>query len=326
MNQIAVRLALVLAGILAGFLSACNHVQAEAQPQSMPISAPGGLAGTYLAAPHKDKPAQVLILAGSGPTDRDGNGPLGLKSDAYKLLAQGLSAAGIASTRVDKRGMFGSAAGAVDANSVFIGQLAQDAHLWAKEIRAKTGAPCVWLLGHSEGGLVALQAAQDPTDICGIILVASPGRKASDILREQLRANPANAAILADALKTIDALEANQNVDVGPLHPALQGLFATAIQGFWKSMFQVNPTALIANYAGPVLIVQGTTDLQVTLTDARALAAAQSRATLFEVEGVNHILKRASSDRAENLATYNKPELPVAPEIIAKIASFINRT
>jgi uncharacterized protein len=301
-------------------LVSCSHVQ----PDSIVIAAPPGLAGTYLAPPNKKMPAQVLILAGSGPTDRDGNGPLGLKSDTYRLLAEGLSGSGIASTRVDKRGLFGSAAGAVDANSVFIPQLAQDAHLWAKEIRAKTGAPCVWLLGHSEGGLVALQAAQDPSDICGIILVASPGRKAGDVLREQLEANPANAPILNDALKTITALEANQSGDVAPLHPALQGLFAPALQGFWKSLFQINPTALISSYDGPVMIVQGTTDLQVTLTDARALKAAAPRATLLEAQGVNHVLKRASLDRAENLATYNKPELPVAPEVIAKIASFIN--
>jgi uncharacterized protein len=319
MKQASFRPSLILALLVAS----CSYLQTEVQNETTAMTATGGLAGTYLAPAHKKVSAQVLILAGSGPTDRDGNGPLGLKSDAYKLLAEGLSAAGVASTRVDKRGMFGSAAGAADANSVFISQLAQDAHLWAKEIKAKTGVPCVWLLGHSEGGLVALQAAQDPTDICGIILVASPGRKASDVLREQLRANPANAPILADALKTIDALEANKSVDVGALHPALQGLFAPAIQGFWRSIFQVNPTALIANYSGPVLIVQGTTDLQVSPMDGRALAAAQPRATLFEAEGVNHVLKRVSSDRAENLATYNKPELPVAPEVIARIASFI---
>jgi uncharacterized protein len=309
-----------LSAALAVLLASCSHVQ----PETMTLTAPGGLAGTYFSPANKSMPAQVLILAGSGPTDRDGNGPLGLKSDTYKLLAEGLSAAGVASTRVDKRGMFGSAAGAADANSVFISQLAQDAHLWTKEIKAKTGAPCVWLLGHSEGGLVALQAAQDPSDICGIILVASPGRKAGDVLREQFRANPANTPILADALKAIDTLEASQSVDVGLLHPALQGLFAPAIQGFWKSLLQINPTALIANYAGPVLIVQGTTDLQVTMTDARKLAEAQPRATLFEAQGVNHILKRANLDRAENLGTYNKPDLPVAPEVIARIVSFID--
>jgi uncharacterized protein len=296
---------------------------AALEVRSQDVTAGSSLSGTYLSATSGQVAPQVLILVGSGPTDRDGNGPLGLRSDSYKLLAEGLSAAGIGTTRVDKRGMFASAAGAADANSVYISQLAEDAHLWAKDIKQRTGAPCVWLLGHSEGGLVALQAAQNPTDICGLILVASPGRKAGDVLREQFSANPANAPILPDALASITALEGGQDVDVTKMHPALQNIFAPAIQGFLKSLLKLDPSALIAAYREPILIVQGTTDLQVTMADARVLATAQPRAQLVEIEGMNHVLKSVGSDRGANLATYANPALPITPELVTEIAAFV---
>jgi uncharacterized protein len=127
---------------------------------------------------------------------------------------------GVSTLRADKRGMFGSKAAIADANAVTIADYAADAHNWADALRKRTGAKCVWVLGHSEGGLVALTAGQQPEGICGLILVSTPGRKMSDVIREQLRANPANTLVLDPALKAIDSLEHGQRVDVTgmPLH------------------------------------------------------------------------------------------------------------
>lgn len=301
--------------------------------QSSDVKLTQGLAGTSLSAAQSNLiqsnliqsgPApQALILAGSGPTDRNGNSPLGIAGQSYKLLAEGLSAVGIGTTRVDKRGMFGSAAGAADANSVIIDQLAEDAHLWAKDIKSRTGVTCVWLIGHSEGGLVALKAAQNSEDICGIILVATPGRKIGDVLREQLTSNPANAPILADALSTLTTLEAGRNADVSAMHPAIQGLFAPVVQTFLKALLQINPPQLAANYQGPILILQGTNDLQVTMADANAIKAGQPRAKLVALEGVNHVLKKVVAERGPNLASYQDPSLPIAPEVVTQISDFI---
>jgi uncharacterized protein len=284
----------------------------------------GPLHGTFQNVANNQSATQVLILAGSGPTDRDGNNPLGVKASTYRLLAEGLSRDGIASTRVDKRGMFGSAGGAADANAVFIPQLAADAQSWARQIRQSTGAKCVWLLGHSEGGLVALVAAKDSTDICGLILIATPGRPAGDILREQLKANPANAPLLPDALATLDALEKDQSVDVSHMHPALQGLFSPKVQPFWRSLLKIHPTELLHEYRGPVLIVQGETDLQVSMADALALKEAKPSAELVKIPNMNHVLKTAPSDRASNLATYSDPSLPIPPELLVEISTFID--
>ena len=289
----------------------------------MTIPGPSGpLAGT-LVDPGGKTPA-VLILPGSGPTDRDGNNPLGVTAAPYRLLAEALGARGIATLRIDKRGMFGSKAAIPDPNAVTIAAYAADARSWVDALRRRTGRSCVWVLGHSEGGLIALQAAQRPAGICGVILVSAPGKPLGDTMRAQFRANPANAPILDAALKAIDALEAGRRVDPATLPPPLPMIFPAAVQGFTIDLLAQKPAVLAAALKVPVLVVQGDRDIQIGLDDARALAAAAPHARLAVIPGVNHVLKSvASDDRAANLATYGDPSLPVAPGVVDAIAGFV---
>ncbi|MEI9901587.1 MAG: alpha/beta fold hydrolase [Hyphomicrobium sp.] len=188
------------------------------------------------------------------PTDRDGNNPLGVAASSYRLLAEGLAAHGIASLRFDKRGMFGSRSAIPDANRVTIANYAADVKSWVAKARSPDPAPdCVWVLGHSEGGIVALAAAADP-DICGLVLLATPGRRLGDLLREQLRANPANAHLLEAAFAAISALENGDTVDTAKLDPALAPLFHPAVQGFLRDAMAYDPATLIAAVDKPVLI------------------------------------------------------------------------
>src|SRR6476620_4570229 len=130
---------------------------AAAAVAATPMTVPGpkgGIAGTFVDA-GRGSPV-VLIIPGSGPTDRDGNNPMGVTAAPYRLLAEALATKGVSSLRADKRGMFASKAAIADANAVTIADYAADAHNWIGMLRERTGANCVWLLGHSEGGLVAL--------------------------------------------------------------------------------------------------------------------------------------------------------------------------
>jgi pimeloyl-ACP methyl ester carboxylesterase len=302
-------------------------VSARADSVESYLEAPGPLGplkGTLLQSGTGHAPV-ILIIPGSGPTDRDGNSPLGIKASTYKLLAEGLGKNGISSVRIDKRGMFASAGAVLDGNAVTIADYVSDIHSWVGTIRQKTGVPCVWVLGHSEGALVALATAQNEKDICGLILVSAAGRPMGEVLRRQLQANPANAPLLDQASGAIDTLEAGKSFDVTNLNPALMPLFNPKIQGFLMSEFSYDPAKLVSACKKPVLLVQGERDIQISSDDAELLKAANPGAQLLLLPDANHLLKQVSTDsRGANVATYADPSLPLAPGVIDPIAKFVN--
>ena len=306
----------------AGLVSAAAHARPGDEMRARHDGIAGPLVGTIEGDLSGDRPA-VLIIPGSGPTDRDGNSPLGVNAATYRLLAERLAEREIASVRIDKRGMFASAA-ADDGNAVTVGDYVADIEAWSAAIAERRKGECIWLLGHSEGGLMAMAAAaSDPSPYCGLLLVAAPGRKLSDTLRAQLRANPANAPLLDQADAAIASLESGNAYDTADLHPALQPLFAPQVQRFLMSVFAQDPAQLVRAHDLPILILQGTTDLQIGQEDADILANARPDATLVMLDGVNHVLKEAPEDRAANLATYADPDLPLPDDVVRVIADFL---
>jgi len=302
-------LSLILAAALSG-------------PVSAPVVLPSGpvpLHGTLLT-PEGPTRAAALIIAGSGPTDRDGNSPLGVSASSYRLLAEGLAEQGVATVRTDKRGIGESAyPDMVEADLRFT-DYADDARAWAAETARLTGRPCAWLIGHSEGALVALAAVTGGDDaVCGLVLLSGAGRPVGAVLREQLANAP--EPLRGQALAILAELEAGRPVTEVP--PPLAALFRPSVQPYMISWLPLDPAAMVAAWDGPVMIGQGTTDIQVGLTDARALAAAQPAARLVIWEGVNHLLKVAPADRAANIATYGDPALPLAPGVVGDVAGFI---
>ena len=292
-------------------------------PVSTPVqlaSTPAPLHGTLLT-PEGQTRAAAVILPGSGPTDRDGNsGQFGIRASTYRLLAEGLAERGVASIRIDKRGIGQSAAAGPAEADLRFNAYADDARAWAAEAAAKTGQPCAWLIGHSEGALVALAAAAKGSDkICGLVLLSGAGRPAGVVLREQLAALP--EPLKTRAYEVLSELEAGRTVAAPPAE--LAALFRRSVQPYLISWLALDPAQLAAAYDGPIFIGQGTTDIQVSVADAEAIKAAQPRATLAVWDGVNHVLKTAPADRAANVATYMDPALPLAPGVVEAVAGFV---
>ena len=305
-----------IAGVI-GFVK--NFNDGDIDPEISEIAA-GELRGTMVNARNSDP--LVLIVPGSGPTDRDGNGPM-IRTDAYKLLAEGLIEERIASVRIDKRGMFASA-GAGDPNAVTPDLYVADIHAWIDAIKEARGpdSGCIFLLGHSEGALMSSLAAEGRDDVCGLILIAGMGRKMGDVVRQQLRDNPANAPLLDQALAALAELEAGRRVDTTNMHPALLPLFAPQVQDYLISVINIDPVEAVRRANKQTLIVQGKTDLQVTVDDARLLDKAP-KTKLQLIDGMNHVLKKAPANRAANLATYADSSLPLAPKLVSRIEDFV---
>ena len=283
-------------------------------------SAPAPLRGTLLK-PEGAITATAIIIPGSGPTDRDGNGPLGINNGFLKQLAHGLVRHGIATVRIDKRGIAESRPAGLNEAELTLDTYITDVRDWARLAMEQTGASCVWLIGHSEGALVAQSAAEGAqTPICGQILLSPAGRPAGVVIREQVNAQLPDA-LKADFENAMSELEAGRRVE-NP-HLALQTFFRPSVQPYLISWLKRDPAELAARYSGPIFIGQGTTDIQTTLTDAEALHSAQPRAELKLWEGINHILTEAPADRAANIATYSNPDTKLAPQVVQDVADFI---
>jgi len=292
-------------------------------PTATPVvlpSEPAPLHATLLT-PEGPSRAAAVILPGSGPTDRDGNSPGGLVASSYRLLAEGLAEQGVATVRIDKRGVGQSGSAMIAEHDLTFQTYIDDARAWAAQAARVTGQPCVWLIGHSEGSQIALAAAQDGNpSVCGLVLLAGAGRPAGVILRDQFRAGLPEA-LRAPAFAALDELEAGRTVTNAP--PELAALFRLSVQPYLISWIGLDPTDLIRAYEGPVMIGHGSTDIQVGMVDANALSAARPTAHLVVWEGVNHVLKVAPADRAGNIATYGNPNLPLAPGVVDDVAGFI---
>ena len=284
-------------------------------------SQPGPLVGTLEVPDGPEKGAAVLLLAGSGPTNRNDSQPqAGLQADSLKLIAADLAQHGYTSLRADKRCIGESVLACPGEANLTIQSYAEDAAAWARILRSQPGVRCVVLLGHSEGALVAALAAAK-VQTCGIISVSGVGRPLGDVIISQVRASGAGDVVVEKVTSIMADLRAGR--DVADVPPALAPLFRPSVQPFVRSELAIDPAAVLAAVKAPVLILQGTTDIQVSVEDAQKLAAASPTAKLVLLDGVNHVLKTAPADRAANIATYRDPALPLAPSVMPAILGFL---
>lgn len=257
----------------------------------------------------------ALIIAGSGPTDKDGNNPV-MKNNSLKMLSDDLVAKGIATLRYDKRGIAASAAAGKNEADLRFDDYVSDARGWIAWLRNDARFERVVVIGHSEGSLIGMLAASQAD---AFISLAGAGRRADEVLKEQLNAQPPMARDLA--LPVLDSLSKGKKVD--SVNRMLYALFRPSIQSYLISWFHYDPQAEIAKLKIPVLIVQGDQDIQVSVADAQQLAAADRSAQLVVILGMNHVFKKVEGDRAANIKTYNDPMLPNVPELSQRVVAFI---
>jgi pimeloyl-ACP methyl ester carboxylesterase len=285
------------------------------------------LAGTLDTAAAANAPV-VLIVPGSGPTDRDGNNPMGVRAQPYKLLAASLNQRGITVARIDKRGLGGSKQAGVDGNAVTLEIYAKDVAAWVDTLRKETHAPCVWLLGHSEGSHVAEVAAIDTPHLCGLVLASAPSDPADVLLKTQLHdrlAGTPNAGLLPALDGAIDALKQGRRVDPAGLPPVGQKLFQPAVQGYLIAWFQHDPVSDLRRSHIPALVIGGSHDQQVAPESVAKLAAARPGVSSTVIDGMNHVWKDAPADREGGLKTYADPNLPVVKAFVDRVAAFVSR-
>jgi pimeloyl-ACP methyl ester carboxylesterase len=316
-------IALALAVLLAGQTPASTTTAQLATPT-------GTLAGTLVVPPAAAKVPVVLIIPGSGPTDRDGNTPLiAGKNNSYKMLADALAAEGVASLRYDKRGIGESRTAIGREADMRFDMSVDDAAGWVAQLRGDARFSRVIVAGHSEGSLVGMLAsAKAHAD--AFVSIAGPARRASIVMRDQLRPQLGATPALWEGSETVLAmLEAGSLVTPLPLAirsvPSLASLYRPSVQPYLISWFKYVPSSQLAALTIPVVILQGTTDLQVSVDEAKALKAAKPDAELIVIDGMNHVMKRAPADPAENIAAYGNPDLPIVPDVPKAIIDLARR-
>jgi len=262
----------------------------------------------------------ALIIVGSGPTDRDGNNTMAGTNNSLKYLAEALASHGIASLRFDKRGIGESAEAMTTEADLRFENYIDDAVLWGRELSKNERFGSLIVIGHSEGSLIGMVACRK-LGADGFVSIAGAGYPASEVLLKQLE--PKLPKELFEQSKSIlEQLQRGKLVESPP--PELYVLFRPSVQPYFISWLQYDPAEEIAELQVPALIIQGTTDIQISMGDAERLAAADEGAELVIIEGMNHILKKVSDDLQEQIGSYSDPDLPVIPELVDKITAYIS--
>lgn len=277
------------------------------------------LQGTLLV-PDNASRTVALIIAGSGPTDRNGNNNAGLKTETYRMLADSLAAHGFASLRYDKRGIAASASPDIAEELLSFEDYIDDAVAWAEQLTADPRFDRVVMLGHSEGGLIALAAAKRTDAVCGVATLAGMGEPMDAMLRRQLAEQP--EAIREECYAILDTLKSGRQVASPP--QMLYTLFRPSVQPYLISQLKYDPAEEARTLAKPLMIVQGTTDIQVPLDNAERLAAAAPSARKVIIEGMNHVLKCCDSmSRQAQMFVYINDSIALAPGLTEALVDFI---
>ena len=277
------------------------------------------LYGTLLSKNNSQKLA--IIIAGSGPTDRDGNNPLGVAANSYKMIADELDKQNIATFRYDKRGIGKSVIENMNESDLVFDDYIKDAEKIFDYMKDSLGFKNIYFIGHSEGSLIGIMASQH-TPVKGLISISGAGRPIDEILTEQLSANPKFFQMKNEVASIFSELKNGKKPDSIPA--ALESIFRPSIQPYMISWLKYSPAVEIKKLNCPVLILQGSCDAQIKVEDAENLNSACKKSTLDIIPLMTHTLKNAGAGcKDENNRTYTDASLPLAKELVNDMVNFM---
>ncbi|MBW9172772.1 lysophospholipase [Clostridium estertheticum] len=263
----------------------------------------------------------VLIIAGSGPTNRDGNNTQGLLTDSYKMIAYELAQNGIASVRYDKRGIGESSKAMNCEKDLVFNDFIDDAVNWVQMLHNDKRFSKIAILGHSEGSLIGMVAV-NKVQVDAFISVAGMGYSFYDTLKRQLAAQTKD--VYDECIPIMNELKKGNRVT--DINKDYYSLFRPSVQPYLISLFKYDPAIEIKKLTIPLLIIQGSTDLQVNVADATVLNDSNHNAVLKIINGMNHILKDAPIEQEKNLKTYGNPKLPLSSMFKESLINFMKDT
>ncbi|SDS00459.1 hypothetical protein SAMN04515667_1189 [Formosa sp. Hel1_31_208] len=275
------------------------------------------IGGTLLSPVTNEQPKLAIIIADSGPTDRNGNQNLA-KNGVLKKLAESLSKEGIATFRYDKRIVKQIRNNKVDPNITFDDFIA-DAINVIEYFKTIGSYRDIYIIGHGQGSLVGMLAAKGRAD--GFISLAGAGQSIDEVITSQIaNMDPS----LVEGTKTaFESLKKGKLTNNYP--PALASVFRADVQPFIMTWMQYNPQDIIKSLEIPVLIINGTKDLQVPVEDAELLTKASNRAELQLIEKMNHVLFIIEGDELENSKSYNESYRKISGDLVAAVIQFIEK-
>ncbi|NJW51736.1 alpha/beta hydrolase family protein [Salinimicrobium oceani] len=271
-----------------------------------------------LVTPATDGPVPlVLMLQGSGPTDRNGNQSF-MKNDAFKKLAHALAKEGIATYRYDKR-IFQVQKLGIQEQDMRFDDFVIDAVTAIEHFTSNPQFTKIVVLGHSQGSLVGMLAAKGRAQ--GFISIAGLAQPIDAVLTEQITSQmPGLKENVEQAFSEMRAIGSTSSYN-----PVLESIFRPSVQPFILSWMHYDPKEEIKKLDIPVLLINGSNDLQVKETEAENLQKAYPQAEIVILKNMNHILREIEGDNLVNSKSYNEPGLPLHPELVKPLVEFIKK-